>query len=161
MLLGHWLRLGHILFGQRRGSVRLDNGDQVGKAAEMSRSAVMAWLSAGDTVSTIIRDKENRQWNQGAMVEIVTREGKRYIRTDPDNNAEDNLGCPSGLLAGRGAAPRLSVCQVKPFRQPDVGTQHVIEGAHSKASRKTRPVRCPASGRHTDASRSSRGRPGT
>ena len=50
--------------------------------------------------------------------------------------------------------------QVIPYAEPDVGTPHVRDGAHVRSSRKTRPVRCPVGGRHTDSSRSSRHRPG-
>jgi len=73
-----------------RVAMRLDRGDKVGSPAEMSRSAVMAWIDAGYSVTTIYA--KDKKWNKGADVRIVTREGKRYIRTDADNTTEDNLG---------------------------------------------------------------------
>jgi len=59
-----------------RVALRLDRGEKVGPAAEMSRPVVMAWLRARYSIATIYQG--NRQdLAKGADVAIVTRDGNR------------------------------------------------------------------------------------
>ena len=74
-----------------RVAMHLDRGDKVGPKAEMSRPVVMAWLRAGYTVATIYMGND-KKWQKGADVAIVTRAGKPHIRPDADSSARDNLG---------------------------------------------------------------------
>jgi hypothetical protein len=71
--------------------VHEDKGETVGSPAIWARSAVVTNLEAGNTFMTIVKNAEGR-WNSGAEVGIVTVRGTKYIRTDADATAEDNLG---------------------------------------------------------------------
>jgi hypothetical protein len=74
-----------------RVAVHLDRGDSVGPKAELSRAAVISWIGAGYTFATITKGTD-KKWQRGADVSIATRDRTKYIRTDADNRAEDNLG---------------------------------------------------------------------
>jgi Protein of unknown function (DUF3892) len=71
--------------------VREDKGDEVGPPSAWKRSEVVSSLEAGNTFVTIVKDT-NGEWDLGAEVGIVTVRGTKYIRTDADATAEDNLG---------------------------------------------------------------------
>lgn len=75
-----------------RVEIRLDRGDKVGPPVKVSRPGVLAWIDGGYSVATIALTKTTNTWGKGAEVKVVTRQGKRYIRTDADNKTEDNLG---------------------------------------------------------------------
>jgi hypothetical protein len=71
--------------------VREDKGDKVGSPSTWKRSDVVSSLEANDTFMTIVKDS-NGKWDPGAAVAIVIVRGTKYIRTDADATAEDNLG---------------------------------------------------------------------
>jgi|SRR6185437_5073715 len=78
-----------------RVAMRLDQGETLGNAAEMTRTAVINWIAAGYSVATVYR--KDGKWFRGADVQIVVRDGTRYIRTDADRIKADNLGSLPGL----------------------------------------------------------------
>src|SRR5579862_5538801 len=62
-----------------------DDGDTVGIGTEATRQRVVDLLSGGTTFVTIYRStSDSTKWTRGAEVRIVTIEGVKYIRTDPD-----------------------------------------------------------------------------
>ncbi|MGH9046281.1 MAG: DUF3892 domain-containing protein [Acidimicrobiales bacterium] len=73
-----------------RVALRLDRGTKVGPPVKVSRAEVMKWISAGYSVFTIYRADDG--WQRGAEVQIVTIGGTRYISTEADRIAADNLG---------------------------------------------------------------------
>ena len=69
---------------------RVDNGDTVGAQEEMLRSRVVSLIEAGYSFCTIYAS--DGKWTKGAEVHTVTVNGVKYIRTDRDATARDNLG---------------------------------------------------------------------
>jgi hypothetical protein len=70
--------------------VHEDNGDTIGGAEEWSRSQVVSTLDRGKTFVTILWGSDDK-WHKGQDVHIVTVNGVRYIRTDRNRRASDNL----------------------------------------------------------------------
>lgn len=70
--------------------VHLDNGDTIGAAEEWSRSQVVSSIEQGKTFTTILKGTDGR-WKKGQDVHIVTVKGAKYIRTDQNQTAADNL----------------------------------------------------------------------
>lgn len=71
--------------------VHEDKGEKVGPPSAWERSEAVSSLEAGYTFMTITKSSDG-QWQRGAKVRIVTVKAKKYIRTDADATAEDNLG---------------------------------------------------------------------
>jgi hypothetical protein len=71
--------------------VREDKGEKVGPPGIWERSAVVTSLEANSTFMTITKASDGA-WQPGANVSIVRVRGAKYIRTDADATAEDNLG---------------------------------------------------------------------
>jgi hypothetical protein len=71
--------------------VHEDKGEVVGPASTEKRSTAVNHLEAGCTFATITESADDK-WKLGAKVRIVTVSGTKYIRTDADATAEDNLG---------------------------------------------------------------------
>ncbi|HSC21596.1 MAG TPA: DUF3892 domain-containing protein [Solirubrobacterales bacterium] len=71
--------------------VHEDEGDNVGAGSTWLRASVIANLEAGYTFMTIT-EGSGTGWRKGATVDIVIVRGTKYIRTDADATAEDNLG---------------------------------------------------------------------
>jgi hypothetical protein len=67
-----------------------DNGDSMGAVTEWSRSQVVTSLEAGRSFVTILQN--GGQWKRGEDVRTVTINGSKYIRTDSNSRAADNLG---------------------------------------------------------------------
>lgn len=69
--------------------VHVDNGDSIGAASEWFRTDVILALEKGNSFVTIT--KNEGKWNKGQDVHIIHVNGKKYIRTDTDSTASDNL----------------------------------------------------------------------
>jgi hypothetical protein len=70
--------------------VHIDNGDTVGNAKEWTRNEVASAIGEGKTFVTITQDSNNT-WAKGQDVHIVLINNVKYIRTDKNNRASDNL----------------------------------------------------------------------
>jgi hypothetical protein len=67
-----------------------DNGDSFGSPREWTRNEVVSSLERGKSFVTILRGN-NDKWKRGQDVHIVTVNGIKYIRTDKNYRASDNL----------------------------------------------------------------------
>jgi hypothetical protein len=67
-----------------------DNGDSLGAESEWARTDVVDNIQNGKTFVTVVKNGSN--WNKGEDVRVVTVNGAKYIRTDANLNASDNLG---------------------------------------------------------------------
>lgn len=70
--------------------IREDKGEKIGVPYEETRPAVISNHKKGKTYCTITKGKDG--WNKGAMVEILSVNGKEFIRTDKNQIEADNLG---------------------------------------------------------------------
>lgn len=70
--------------------VHKDNGETIGSEEIWTRKEVISKIDEKKTFVTILRTNEGK-WNKGANVHIITVDGSRYIRTDSNNRAKDNL----------------------------------------------------------------------
>jgi hypothetical protein len=70
--------------------VHEDKGDSIGGGGEWLRSQVISSLDAGKTFITITKSADNK-WTKGQEVHIITVGGVKYIRTDKNQKAADNL----------------------------------------------------------------------
>lgn len=71
--------------------VHADSGDTMGAATEWTRSEVVTAIDTRKTFVTITRSSDGK-WSKGEDVRIVTVGGVKYIRTDANSKASDNLG---------------------------------------------------------------------
>jgi hypothetical protein len=71
--------------------VHEDKGDSIGGGTEWTRSQVVSARGRGDSFVTILRGANNK-WRRGQDIHIITVNGERYIRTDQNRTASDNLG---------------------------------------------------------------------
>jgi len=71
--------------------VHINSGDTIGTATEWTRSEVVTVIGAGKTFVTITRTTDGK-WNKGEDVRIIIVNGVKYIRTDANSKASDNLG---------------------------------------------------------------------
>ena len=60
------------------------------KQADIPRSEVISYIDAGMSISTA--EKIGESWIKGADVITVTINGVRFIKTEPNDTASDNLG---------------------------------------------------------------------
>jgi hypothetical protein len=70
--------------------VREDKGDTFGPAEEWARQDVVSAIETGTTFVTIVKGTDGR-WERGQDVHIITVKGVKYIRTDQNAEASDNL----------------------------------------------------------------------
>lgn len=70
--------------------VHKDNGNSIGVAEVWSREKVVSKLEDNNSFVTILRNSDGK-WTEGRKVEIVKVNGTKYIRTDKNNTAADNL----------------------------------------------------------------------
>lgn len=68
-----------------------NSGSQLGNPAEWARTEVVNAIGRGQTFMTMYKGADG-QWKQGEDVRIVTIGGVKYIRTDNNSKAADNLG---------------------------------------------------------------------
>ena len=70
--------------------VHEDKGDSIGVGEEWARSQVVSAIERGKTFVTILKSSDDK-WCKGEDVHIVTVSGIKYIRTDQNCTASDNL----------------------------------------------------------------------
>lgn len=70
--------------------VRPDNGDTLGTESEWMRTEIVNKIQDGKTFVTVV--ESDSKWKKGEDVRIVTVNGTKYIRTDANSKASDNLG---------------------------------------------------------------------
>ena len=70
--------------------VREDKGDTVGPAEEWARKQVVSAIEGGTTFVTILKGSDGK-WKKGQDVHIITVNEVKYIRTDQNRKAADNL----------------------------------------------------------------------
>lgn len=73
-----------------RVQVRIDNGNTITAPAEWIRSQVVSAIERGSSFVTIYN--RNGQWHIGEDVRVVLVNGIKYIRSDTNYKATDNLG---------------------------------------------------------------------
>ena len=64
----------------------------IGGYSEWTRSDVVNAIQRGSTFVTITLSQDKRTWHKGEDVHIVTVNGVKYLRTDANSRAADNLG---------------------------------------------------------------------
>ena len=74
-----------------KAKVHADSGDTVGGASEWTRAEVVNAIGSGKTFVTITRSSDNK-WSKGEDVRTVIVNNTKYIRTDANSKASDNLG---------------------------------------------------------------------
>ena len=70
--------------------VHADNGETIGAEVEHARTQVVSAIERGETFVTIY--KSNGRWKKGEDVHIIVVNRVKYIRTDTNHKAADNLG---------------------------------------------------------------------
>jgi hypothetical protein len=70
--------------------VREDKGDKLGPAEEWARKEVVSAIESGTTFVTIVKVSDG-EMKKGQDVHIITVKGAKYIRTDQNAEASDNL----------------------------------------------------------------------
>jgi hypothetical protein len=69
--------------------VHEDKGKTIGPGQEWTRSQVVSAIERGKSFVTILRT--NNKWKKGQDVHIITVNNVKYIRTDQNRIASDNL----------------------------------------------------------------------
>ena len=70
--------------------VHEDKGESIGGALEWSRQQVVSALEGGKTFVTILKTSDDK-WRQGQDVHTIVVNGTKFIRTDQNQTAADNL----------------------------------------------------------------------
>lgn len=70
--------------------VHEDKGDSIGVATEWTRNQVVSVIEGGKSFVTILQDSDGR-WRKGQDIHIITVNSVKYIRTDQNRTASDNL----------------------------------------------------------------------
>jgi hypothetical protein len=73
-----------------RVGVRPDTDSTLGPETESQRTEVISALEKGSTFVTVYRTSDSK-WQKGKEVRIITVNGAKYIRTDANSKAADNL----------------------------------------------------------------------
>lgn len=73
----------------RRHVVNSDGTFQT-QGAEVKRSAVVSDIEGNGAVYETIY-KRNGKWQRGAQIKVIVVNGTKYLRTDANNTAADNL----------------------------------------------------------------------
>lgn len=71
--------------------VHPDLGDKIGTSSEMARSDVVNAIERGNSFVTISVNPDGA-WKKGEDVRIIIVGGVKYLRTDANSKAADNLG---------------------------------------------------------------------
>ena len=66
------------------------SGETIASGVEWTRSQVVSGIESGKTFVTIL-EGSNKKWNKGQPVRIIKVNGVKYIRTDENSKAADNL----------------------------------------------------------------------
>ena len=69
---------------------REDKGDKFGRVEEWTRNHVVSEIERGKSFVTIFLDSDNN-WEEGQDVHIIPVNGVKYVRTDKNSKAADNL----------------------------------------------------------------------
>ena len=72
-------------------SAREDKGDSLGSPSDWTRSQVVSALETNKTFITVTKGNDGK-YIKGEDVRIITVNGVKYIRTDANSTAADNLG---------------------------------------------------------------------
>jgi hypothetical protein len=67
-----------------------DKGNSIGRGEEWTRSQIVSAIERGKTFVTILISSDNK-WRKGQEVHVITVNGVKYIRTDQNRTASDNL----------------------------------------------------------------------
>lgn len=70
--------------------VHPDNGETIGAESVWTRNQVVSAIERGTTFVTILKNAEGK-WTRGQDVHLVTVNRVKYIRTDGNSKAADNL----------------------------------------------------------------------
>jgi len=70
--------------------VHVDNGDTLSNPAEWTRAQVVSAIEGKRSVITVY-DKDGK-WRRGEDVRVIVVNGIKFIRTDTNYRAADNLG---------------------------------------------------------------------
>lgn len=70
--------------------VHIDDGETMGNSQIWLRSEVVSSLENEESFVTIT--KSDGKWHRGANVQIIERNGVKYLKTVADNTEKDNLG---------------------------------------------------------------------
>lgn len=68
-----------------------DLGENLGDLREWTRSEVVTAIERGSSFITIYKNLEEK-WSKGEEVRPITVNGTKYLRTDANSRAADNLG---------------------------------------------------------------------
>jgi hypothetical protein len=68
-----------------------DSGDTISASTEWTRSEVVSAVERGSSFVTILQARDDK-WRKGQDVHIINISGVKYIRTDQNHKASDNLG---------------------------------------------------------------------
>jgi Protein of unknown function (DUF3892) len=71
--------------------VRVHDGASISGATEWARGTVVSSIDDGKTFVTITMTSDGKNWNKGKDVHVVKVNNVKYIRTDSNNKASDNL----------------------------------------------------------------------
>lgn len=69
----------------------IDNGENLGSPEIVARSTVVSNLERGFSYVTIYKSNDGK-WKRGDNVEVVIINNNKFIRTDGNRIAKDNLG---------------------------------------------------------------------
>jgi flagellar hook assembly protein FlgD len=58
---------------------------------ELKKEEVIFLIEDGDIIKTAVKDTATGSWNIGSKVNVITVNGKKYLRTDSNSTAQDNL----------------------------------------------------------------------
>ncbi len=70
--------------------VHIDKGDTISSASKWEREDVVSAIENGKTFVTIKKDA-NGKWKKGQDVHVIIVNDEKYIRTDKNSTASDNL----------------------------------------------------------------------
>ncbi len=70
--------------------VHEDKGETIGGGKEWTRGQVVAAIERGKTFVTILK-RDDDKWHKGQDIHTVTVNNVKYIRTDQNRTASDNL----------------------------------------------------------------------
>lgn len=73
-----------------RVKVHEDTGDSMGASEEWTRTKVVSPMEQAKTFVTILKGNEG-EWKKGQDIHIITVNNVKYIRTDQNRTASDNL----------------------------------------------------------------------
>lgn len=64
---------------------------KISSPIELTKNDIIFLIEDGDIVKTVYKDSNATNWTIGANINIVNVNGNKYLRTDSNNTAQDNL----------------------------------------------------------------------